>query len=99
MLLADGKVRAIGVSNFMPEHLERLLARASVVPAVNQIEVHPYFQQTALQRLHAEHGIADPGLVARSAGSPPTAGMAEAQLRRPDAARDRDASTASRPPR
>ena len=56
-LLADGKVRAIGVSNFMPEHLQRLLAEASVVPAVNQIEVHPYFQQTALQRLHAEHGI------------------------------------------
>ena len=56
-LLADGKVRAIGVSNFMPEHLDRLLAEASVVPAVNQIEVHPYFQQTALQRLHAEHGI------------------------------------------
>lgn len=56
-LLADGKVRAIGVSNFMPEHLERLLAVATVVPAVNQIEVHPYFQQTALQRMHAEHGI------------------------------------------
>jgi diketogulonate reductase-like aldo/keto reductase len=56
-LLADGKVRAIGVSNFMPEHLQRLLAAASVVPTVNQIEVHPYFQQTALQRLHAEHGI------------------------------------------
>ena len=56
-LLADGKVRAIGVSNFMPEHLKRLLAEISVVPAVNQIEVHPYFQQTALQRLHAEHGI------------------------------------------
>ena len=56
-LLADGKVRAIGVSNFMPEHLHRLLAETSVVPAVNQIEVHPYFQQTALQRLHAQHGI------------------------------------------
>jgi diketogulonate reductase-like aldo/keto reductase len=56
-LLADGKVRAIGVSNFMPEHLQRLLAQTSVVPAVNQVEVHPYFQQTALQRLHAEHGI------------------------------------------
>jgi diketogulonate reductase-like aldo/keto reductase len=55
-LLADGKVRAIGVSNFMPEHLNRLLTETSVVPAVNQIEVHPYFQQTAL-RLHAEHGI------------------------------------------
>ena len=56
-LLADGRVRAIGVSNFMPEHLNRLLAGTSVVPAVNQIELHPYFQQTALQRLHSEHGI------------------------------------------
>jgi len=57
-LLADGRVRAIGVSNFMPQHLDRLLSETSVVPAVNQIEVHPYFQQTALQRVHAEHGIA-----------------------------------------
>jgi diketogulonate reductase-like aldo/keto reductase len=57
-LLADRRVRAIGVSNFMPEHLARLLGAASVVPAVNQIEVHPYFQQTALQRMHAQHGIA-----------------------------------------
>jgi diketogulonate reductase-like aldo/keto reductase len=56
-LLADGKVRAIGVSNFMPEHLDRLLKETSVVPAVNQIELHPYFQQTALQRVDAEHGI------------------------------------------
>lgn len=56
-LLADGKVRAIGVSNFMPAHLERLLGTASIVPAVNQIEVHPYFQQTALQRAHAQRGI------------------------------------------
>jgi diketogulonate reductase-like aldo/keto reductase len=56
-LLADGKVRAIGVSNFMPRHLQRLLAESSVVPAVNQVEVHPYFQQTTLQRLHAKHGI------------------------------------------
>jgi len=56
-LLADGKVRAIGVSNFMPEHLGRLLAETSVVPGVNQIELHPYFQQRALQQLHAEHGI------------------------------------------
>jgi len=56
-LLADGRVRAIGVSNFMPEHLERLLAVASVVPAVNQIEIHPYYQQAAVQRLDKEHGI------------------------------------------
>lgn len=56
-LLADGKVRAIGVSNFMPEHLDRLLGEAKIVPAVNQIEVHPYFQQPALQRLDKQHGI------------------------------------------
>ena len=57
-LLTDGRVRAIGVSNFMPQHLERLLSKATVVPAVNQIEVHPYFQQKALQRMHAQHDIA-----------------------------------------
>jgi diketogulonate reductase-like aldo/keto reductase len=56
-LLADGNVRAIGVSNFMVDHLTRLLDRASVVPAVNQIEVHPYFAQRDVQALNAEHGI------------------------------------------
>ena len=56
-LLADGRVRAIGVSNFMPEVLNRLLAETSVVPVVNQIEVHPYFQQKELQSLHAQHRI------------------------------------------
>ncbi|HEY0215722.1 MAG TPA: aldo/keto reductase [Cellulomonas sp.] len=56
-LLADGKVRAIGVSNFMPEHLDRLLEATSVVPAVNQIEVHPYFRQPALLAKDAELGI------------------------------------------
>ena len=56
-LLGDGKVRAIGVSNFMVEHLSTLLEKASVVPAVNQIEVHPYFQQREVQALNAEHGI------------------------------------------
>src|SRR5580693_719166 len=44
-LLKDGKVRAVGVSNFMVEHLTNLLDEAEVVPAVNQIELHPYFQQ------------------------------------------------------
>jgi diketogulonate reductase-like aldo/keto reductase len=56
-LLADGKVRAIGVSNFMVDHLTSLLDKASVVPAVNQIEVHPYFQQREVQAFGAEHGI------------------------------------------
>jgi 2,5-diketo-D-gluconate reductase A len=56
-LLADGRVRAIGVSNFMPDHLARLLDATSVVPAVNQIEVHPYFRQSELLAVDAEHGI------------------------------------------
>jgi len=56
-LLEQGKVRAIGVSNFMVEHLTRLAEVATVVPAVNQIEVHPYFQQREVQAYDAEHGI------------------------------------------
>jgi diketogulonate reductase-like aldo/keto reductase len=56
-LLADGQVRAIGVSNFMVEHLTRLLDHATVVPAVNQIEAHPYFAQREVQDFGAEHGI------------------------------------------
>lgn len=56
-LLEQGKVRAIGVSNFMVGHLERLLAETTVVPAVNQIELHPYFIQQAVQDADAKHGI------------------------------------------
>jgi len=56
-LLADRKVRAIGVSNFMVEHLTQLLEQTTVVPSVNQIEVHPYFQQRELQTFNADHGI------------------------------------------
>lgn len=57
-LYADGRVRAIGVSNFEPDHLRTLLDSASVVPAVNQIEFHPYLQQHHLFELHKELGIA-----------------------------------------
>ena len=56
-LLADGKVRAIGVSNFMVDHLTALLDTATVVPAVNQLEIHPYFQQRAVLDFDDEHGI------------------------------------------
>lgn len=56
-LLADGRVRAIGISNFMPAHVERLLAHATIVPAVNQIELHPYFQQKELQQTNRQQGI------------------------------------------
>ncbi len=54
----DGGARAIGVSNFLPEHLDRLLASADVVPAVNQIELHPTFQQRELAAKSRSHGIA-----------------------------------------
>jgi diketogulonate reductase-like aldo/keto reductase len=57
-LLSDGRVRAIGVSNFLNEHLERLIAETSVIPAVDQIELHPHLQQHAAREFHAEQGIA-----------------------------------------
>jgi 2,5-diketo-D-gluconate reductase A len=56
-LLADGRVRAIGVSNFMRHHLSDLLERTDVVPAVNQVELHPYFSQPDVRKADAEHGI------------------------------------------
>jgi diketogulonate reductase-like aldo/keto reductase len=56
-LLDDGRVRAIGVSNFMPDHLDDLLKNTTVVPAVNQIEVHPYFAQPDVLAADAAHGI------------------------------------------
>ncbi len=56
-LYHDGLVRAIGVSNFEPAHLHRLLDATDVVPAVNQVELHPWLQQHELRALHAELGI------------------------------------------
>jgi diketogulonate reductase-like aldo/keto reductase len=56
--LADGRARAIGVSNFGTEHLRRLIDATDVVPAVNQVELHPYFTQPALRQVHADLGIA-----------------------------------------
>nr|WP_202469299.1 aldo/keto reductase [Streptomyces sp. SID2888] len=56
-IYADGRARAIGVSNFLREHLDRLADETSVVPAVNQIELHPQHQQAEARALHAERGI------------------------------------------
>ncbi|OIH97302.1 aldo/keto reductase [Curtobacterium sp. MCBA15_001] len=53
----SGKVRSIGVSNFTPEHLDRIIDATGVAPAVNQVELHPYFPQAALRAFHAERGI------------------------------------------
>jgi diketogulonate reductase-like aldo/keto reductase len=56
-LYADGRVRAIGVSNFNVPHLQRLLDETTIVPAVNQIELHPGFTQDELRSFHERHGI------------------------------------------
>jgi diketogulonate reductase-like aldo/keto reductase len=69
-LYADGRVRSIGVSNFQPEHLRRLLDKCDVVPVVNQVELHPYLQQADLRRTHDELGVVTEawGPIARGGG-------------------------------
>jgi 2,5-diketo-D-gluconate reductase A len=54
---ADGRARSIGVSNFQVAHLQRLAAEADVPPAVNQVELHPYFQNAEVRAYGEEHGI------------------------------------------
>ena len=54
----EGLVRSIGVSNFKPEHLRRLVEETGETPAINQVELHPHFQQAGLRREHAELGVA-----------------------------------------
>jgi diketogulonate reductase-like aldo/keto reductase len=57
-IFAEGRARAIGVSNFSELHLEHLMEQTEVVPAVNQVELHPFFTQEPLRAFHAKHGIA-----------------------------------------
>ncbi|MER7703035.1 aldo/keto reductase [Kitasatospora sp. NPDC097605] len=57
-LKADGRVRSVGVSNFGTEQLTRLAEESSLLPALNQVELHPYFPQEELRAFHAGHGIA-----------------------------------------
>jgi 2,5-diketo-D-gluconate reductase A len=57
----DGRARSIGVSNFQPEHLDRLAAETEIIPAVNQIEVHPYFTNERVRAYGRDHGIATEG--------------------------------------
>lgn len=57
-LVKEGRIRAAGVSNFQRAHLQRLLDSSDLVPALNQIELHPGLQQSELRAFHAEHGIA-----------------------------------------
>ena len=52
-LQKDGRIRSIGVSNFLPEHIERIVKETGVTPAVNQIETHPEYQQRDVRDFHA----------------------------------------------
>jgi 2,5-diketo-D-gluconate reductase A len=56
-LREDGRVGSIGVSNFLPEHIERIVGDTGVTPAINQIETHPQFQQRDVRDFHRQHGI------------------------------------------
>lgn len=56
-LQRDGVVRSIGVSNFLPEHLSRIIGETGVTPAVNQVELHPYWPQEQQREVHAQLGI------------------------------------------
>jgi len=53
----EGLIRSIGVSNFQPAHLERVIAQTGETPAINQVELHPYFQQRGLRHEHQQLGI------------------------------------------
>jgi methylglyoxal/glyoxal reductase len=86
-LLAEGRVRSIGVSNFMPRHLDELLAQAQVVPAVNQIEVTPFLQQRDARDASERLGIVveaySPLTRGRRIGHPVVARIAEEAERTP----------------
>lgn len=84
-MYAEGRVHAIGVSNFHAEHLRRLVGECEVVPAVNQIEVHPYLVQDELRALNAELGIATEAWSPIARGkvlTDPVVGGVAAQVRR-----------------
>ena len=87
-LYVDGRIRAIGVSNFRPEHLRRLLDTAEVVPAVNQVELHPYLQQADTRAANDTAGIATEAWAPLAKGGdllrdPVVTGLAEKHERTP----------------
>jgi 2,5-diketo-D-gluconate reductase A len=83
----DGRARSIGVSNFQPAHLDRLAAETNTVPAVNQVEVHPYFTNEEVRAYGADHGIAteawSPIAQGKVLNDPTILGIAEAQGKSP----------------
>jgi 2,5-diketo-D-gluconate reductase A len=83
----QGRARSVGVSNFHPHHLDRLRDESDVVPAVNQIEIHPYLTQDPLRKYDTDHGIATEAWSPIAQGlvldDPVIAGVAEAVARTP----------------
>ncbi|WP_203336430.1 aldo/keto reductase [Nocardioides limicola] len=80
-----GLTRSIGVSNFQPAHLDRIIAETGVVPAVNQVEVHPFFDNTAVREADARHGVATEAWAPIGQGKvldEPTIGAVAAELGR-----------------
>ncbi|QKG20434.1 aldo/keto reductase [Actinomadura verrucosospora] len=87
-LKEDGRIRSIGVSNFTVDALRRVMDESGTVPAVNQIELHPYFQQDELRAFHQEHGIHTEAWAPLGQGQgllddPVLAGIAQAHDRTP----------------
>ncbi len=86
-LRKQGLAKSIGVCNFCADHLERIIAETGVTPAVNQIELHPRFQQRALRELHARYGIATESWAplgrARALDDPTILGLAAKHARSP----------------
>ncbi len=86
-LQTDGLIRAIGVSNFQPEHLKRIVEETGVTPSINQVELHPYLQQPALRSLHRQLGIVteawSPLAQGQALGDPVIAEIAHARSRTP----------------
>ncbi len=86
-IYGSGRSRAVGVSNFNPPHLRRLIEETDLVPAVNQIEVHPYFTQNEVRAYDTEHGIAtepwSPIAQGRVLGDPAIAAIADRLGRTP----------------
>jgi len=86
-LREEGKVRSIGVSNFLPEHIDRLIAETGTLPVINQIELHPEFQQREVRTYHADRGIHIEAYSPLGSGAvldnPAIASIAEARGRSP----------------
>jgi 2,5-diketo-D-gluconate reductase A len=86
-LREEGLTRSIGVSNFQPDHLERIIRETGVTPAINQVELHPRFQQTGLRHEHAELGIVTEAWSPLAQGQvledPTLTGIAEAHQKTP----------------